>query len=235
MTRIALFGSEGRMGRLIAEEIMDNPDFDLIQTFDSGDELSLNPSVEIVVDFSLPQAWSALNTLVSGKEVAIVSGTTGLGETEQQMLKSWSKNHAVFYSSNMSVGIHVLGMLMKTATRMLEGFDRELIEFHHGRKKDSPSGTALSLLSNWDGEKIYGRHGDTGEREAGTVGVHAVRGGDVAGEHHLHFMGEGERLTLSHLATDRRVFVKGALRAALFIKGKTSGLYGMEDMLAQKS
>ncbi len=236
MTRIALFGSKGRMGRLIAEEIMGNPDFDLIQTFDMGDELALDPSVELVIDFSLPQAWKSLDSLVNGTNVAVVSGTTGLGKTEMQLLKSWSKNHAVFYSSNMSVGIHVLGMLMKTATRMLgESFDRELIEFHHGRKKDSPSGTALSLLENWNGEKIYGRHGNTGEREAGTVGVHAVRGGDIAGEHHLYFLGEGERLTLSHLATDRRVFVKGALRAAAFIAGKPPGLYDMEDLLSQQT
>ncbi len=236
MTRIALFGSEGRMGKLIAEEVTGNPGYEVIQAFDSGDELTLDPRVEVVIDFSLPQAFSALNTLVKGKDVAIVSGTTGLGETERQMLESWSRNHAVFYSSNMSVGVHVLGMLMKTATRMLgESFDRELIEFHHGRKKDSPSGTALSLLNNWDGEQVYGRLGDTGERKAGTVGVHAVRGGDVAGEHHLHFLGDGERLTLSHLATNRRVFVMGALRAAAFIVGKPYGLYRMEDLLDQKT
>lgn len=121
---------------------------------------------------------------------------------------------------------------METASSMLgDDFDRELIEFHHRRKKDSPSGTALSLLKNWDGEKVYGRHGDTGERKSGTVGVHAVRGGDVVGEHHLYFMGDGERLTVSHQATDRRVFALGAIRAADFIVSKSSGLYNMEDML----
>ncbi len=230
MRRVAIFGADGRMGRLAAEEASGR--LDLVQTFDTGDELILNPLVEVVVDFSLPSAWKNLNTLIAGSDAALVSGTTGLGEDERGMLEKWAAKRPVFYSSNMSVGIHVLGKLMETASGMLgDSFDRELIEFHHGKKKDSPSGTALSLLNKWDGEKVYGRHGNTGERESGTVGVHAVRGGDVIGEHHLYFLGEGERLTISHIATDRKVFALGAVRAAQFIAGKPPGLYGMEDML----
>ncbi len=232
MTAVAIFGSEGRMGKLVTEEVVKNPDFDLIQTFDSGDELNLLPSVKVVVDFSLPQAWRNLDTLVTGADVAIVSGTTGIGVTERGMLKSWSQKHAVFYSSNMSVGIHVLGKLMKIATSMLgDSFDRELIEFHHGEKKDSPSGTALSLLNNWNGSHVFGREGVVDCRDSGSIGVHSVRGGDVVGDHHLYFLGEGERLTLSHSATSRKVFVCGALRAAEFITRQPVGLYSMEDML----
>ena len=230
MTRAAVFGANGRMGRLIAKEAFGR--LDLIQTFDAGDELVLNPAVEVVIDFSLPSAWSNLNTLLAGTDVALVSGTTGLGEAETLLLDSWKTSRPVFYSSNMSVGIYVLGRLMETASSMLgESFDRELIEFHHRRKKDSPSGTALSLLKRWDGDKIFGRQGNTGEREFGTVGVHAVRGGDVIGEHHLYFLGEGERLTISHQATDRKVFALGAIRAAHFVTGKAVGIYGMEDLL----
>ncbi|MCD4709025.1 MAG: 4-hydroxy-tetrahydrodipicolinate reductase [Candidatus Sabulitectum sp.] len=230
MTKVAVFGADGRMGRLVADE--SGGRLDLIQTFDTGDELTLNPQVEVVIDFSLPSAWNNMNTLIAGTDVALVSGTTGLGEDERRMLEIWVTRRPVFYSSNMSVGIHVLGKLMEAASGMLgDGFDRELIEFHHRGKKDSPSGTALSLLKRWDGEKVYGRQGGTGERETGTVGVHAVRGGDVTGEHHLHFLGDGERVTISHLATDRRVFALGAIRAADFIAGKPPGIYGMEDML----
>ncbi len=230
MTKVAVFGADGRMGRLIIEEAPGR--LDLVQTFDAGDELTLSSSVEVVIDFSLPSAWNSLNTLIAGTDVALVSGTTGLGESERILLNNWKTSRPVFYSSNMSVGIFVLGKLMETASDLLDdSFDRELIEFHHRRKKDSPSGTALSLLKIWDGDKVYGRHGNTGERETGTVGVHAVRGGDVTGEHHLHFLGEGERLTISHLATDRRVFALGAIRAADFIAGKTPGMYSMEDML----
>ncbi|MCK5131560.1 MAG: 4-hydroxy-tetrahydrodipicolinate reductase [Candidatus Sabulitectum sp.] len=230
MTRVAIFGANGRMGRLIAEEASGR--FDLVQAFDAGDEFKLDSSVEVVIDFSLPSAWNDLNTLIAGTDAALVSGTTGLDESERTLLNKWITSRPVFYSSNMSVGIHVLGRLMETASGMLgDSFDRELIEFHHRRKKDSPSGTALSLLKRWDGEKIFGRHGNTGEREFGTVGVHAVRGGDVVGEHHLHFLGDGERLTISHLATDRRVFALGAIRAADFIAGRPPGIYTMEDML----
>ena len=230
MTGAAIFGAQGRMGRLIYEEVKDR--FDLIQIFDTGDTLKLDPSVEVVFDFSLPSAWNDLDRLIAGTEVALVSGTTGLGEAETRLLTRWAASHPVFYSSNMSVGIHVLGKLMDTASQMLgDSFDRELIEFHHRRKKDSPSGTALSLLNNWDGERVFGRQKNTGERVPGTVGVHSVRGGDVAGEHHLYFLGEGERLTISHLATERRVFALGAVRAAEFIAGKPAGMYSMEDML----
>ncbi|MCK5842114.1 MAG: 4-hydroxy-tetrahydrodipicolinate reductase [Candidatus Sabulitectum sp.] len=231
MTRVAVFGAAGRMGRLIAAEAAAGT-VDMIQAFDAGDELTLDPSVEVVLDFSLPSAWNDLDGLLKGTGVALVSGTTGLGEKEIALLHQWKASHPVFYSSNMSVGIHVLGRLMELASGMLgENFDRELIEFHHRNKKDSPSGTALSLLKNWDGERVFGRRGNTGERKTGSVGVHAVRGGDVTGEHHLYFMGDGERLTLSHMATDRRVFALGAIRAAVFVAGKPPGMYSMEDML----
>lgn len=230
MTKVAIFGANGRMGRLITHEAQGR--LDVVQTLDEGDDLLLNPSVQVVIDFSLPSAWNSLNALISRTDVALVSGTTGLEEQERKLLEGWITCHPVFYSSNMSVGIHVLSRLMEVASGMLDdSFDRELIEFHHRKKKDSPSGTALSLMEKWGGEKVYGRIGNTGERECGTVGVHAVRGGDVVGEHHLHFLGEGERLTISHLVTDRKVFALGAIRAAGFLAGKPPGMYTMEDML----
>jgi len=230
MTRVAIFGAEGRMGRLLTTEAEGR--IDLVQSFDTEDELTLDPSVEVVIDFSLPSAWNNLDTLIRGTDVALVSGTTGLGEDQVALLRKWKANHPVFYSANMSVGIHVLGRLMELASSMLgENFDRELIEFHHGNKNDSPSGTALSLLKNWDGDRVFGRNGNIGKRKKGSVGVHSVRGGDVTGEHHLYFLGEGERLTLSHMATNRRVFALGAIRAADFVAGKPSGMYSMEDML----
>ncbi len=230
MTRIAVFGANGRMGKLVIQEALG--EVEVIQTFDAGDMLHLDPTVEVVIDFSLPAAWDNLDTLISGKNVSLVSGTTGLADKEKNKLKQWSAEHPVFYSSNMSIGIFVLNKLLSDASEMLgDSFDKELIEFHHRRKKDSPSGTALSILNNWNEEAVYGRHGESGERQSGTIGVHAVRGGDVIGEHQLHFLGDGERLTISHTATDRRVFAIGAIRAALFITGKPIGMYNMEDLL----
>jgi len=230
MTKVAIFGSEGRMGRLFASRALGK--LEIVQTFDKGDSCKLNSSVEVVIDFSQASAWEDLNTLLTGTDAALVSGTTGTGVNESRYLEKWSSVRPVFYSSNMSIGIYVLGKLMRIATDMLgDSFDRELVEFHHRNKKDSPSGTALSLLKNWPGRVVIGRNGDSGEREPGTAGVHSVRGGDVAGEHHLYFLGNGERLAISHTATDRIVFVHGAIRAAEFIAGRPSGLYGMEDML----
>jgi len=230
VTKVAIFGSEGRMGRLFTRE--SSGKLEIVQTFDKGDSYKLNSSVEVVIDFSQASAWNDLDTLLSGTEAALVSGTTGTGVDESSYLEKWSSERPVFYSSNMSIGIYVLGNLMRIATDMLgDSFDHELVEFHHRNKKDSPSGTALSLLENWPGRVVIGRNEDSGERESGTAGVHSVRGGDVAGEHHIYFLGDGERLTISHTATDRAVFVHGAIRAAEFIAGKPYGLYGMGDML----
>lgn len=230
MIKVAVFGANGRMGKLLIEEAKSR--FNIIQTFDENSNFQLDDSVDVLIDFSLPSAWNNLDALLSKTTVALVSGTTGLSEANVLMLEKWARKRPVFYSSNMSVGVYTLSKLMKTATNMLgEGFDKELIEFHHRHKKDSPSGTAETLLENWTGKQIYGRKGNIGERESGTTGVHAVRGGDVIGEHHLYFLGDGERLTLSHQATDRKVFVFGALRAVEFIVNKSPGLYSMGDML----
>jgi len=227
---VTVFGALGRMGRILLAE--NSSDIEIVQAIDREDPLEIHPDSRVVMDFSIPEAWNSLDTLLSSGKAALVSGTTGIGDQQKTLLRKWSAERPVFYSSNMSVGIHVLGRLMAQADAMLDSsFDRELIEFHHGAKVDSPSGTALSLLKNWPGERVHGRKGNTGMRPRGEIGVHSVRGGDVAGEHHLHYMGQGERIVLSHIATDRRVFALGAIRAAMFICGRGKGLYGMEDML----
>lgn len=215
MISISVFGAAGRMGRLLCSIVPE--DIRVIQRTDLNDELRPEPGIDVVVDFSLASAWKSLDRYLMGTSAALVSGTTGLGPGQMELLEKWAGERPVFHSSNMSVGIYVLGRLMKIADQMLgNGFDRELVEFHHSKKLDAPSGTAKSLLANWP----------EGTRS------HAVRGGDIAGEHHLHYMGPGERLVLSHLATDRKVFALGAIRAVRFMAGKTgSGLYGMEDML----
>lgn len=230
MIPVAVFGAMGRMGKLIQSGSFS--DVKIVQTFDQGDELVLKPEVRVVVDFSLPVAWHSLDLLLKTGDAALVSGTTGIGEDERALLNKWALNRPVFYSSNMSIGIHVMKKLLVQAEKILgDSFDIELIEFHHNRKIDSPSGTALSLLDGIPGRRVHGREGASGPRAHGEVGVHSVRGGDVAGEHHIHFLGQGERLVISHAATDRRIFAQGALRAVEFIADMDPGLYGMEDML----
>lgn len=231
--KCAVFGALGRMGRLLTEEA---PLFSIEITagLDRGSPPVLPAGTDIVLDFSSPDAWKDLDTVLDCSPAGLVSGTTGLGPDALSMLRRWSLERPVFHSPNMSTGVFVLNSLVRKARDMLgEGFDLEVVEIHHRNKEDSPSGTALSLIQGMPGHRVLGRNGFTGRRPRGDIGVHSLRGGDVPGEHQVHLMGDGERLCLTHSATGRRVFALGALRAALFLIGKPPGLYGMEDMLGK--
>lgn len=236
--KLCVFGSEGRMGRLIRREAGDAVAacYDLVPPGTPPD-VPMPEDIDVVLDFSLPSAWKDLDGLLEGSRAALVTGTTGLGPPQKVMLEAWARGRAVFAASNMSVGIHVLGRLLDTAAGMLSGdFDLEVVEIHHGGKVDSPSGTALGLVDIWEdhagaGSRMTGRSGAVGPRRSDEIGIHSLRGGDVAGEHQLHLLGSGERLTLSHAASGRRTFALGALRAAAFVAGRPPGLYTMEDML----
>lgn len=239
--KLCVFGSQGRMGKLVREEAGDS----VIACYDArppgrSPVEPLPGETDVVIDFSLPSAWHDLDTLLSSGDAALVSGTTGLGPSEEKMLRSWSRQRPVFYSSNMSRGIYVLGKLLKQAALMLKDqFSLEIVEYHHSGKVDSPSGTALTLAEIWrsaegGGELVMGRSGPAGPREDEEIGIHSVRGGDVTGDHELNLLGQGERLCLSHSATGRRTFALGALRAAQFLRGMEPGLYGMEDMMNKR-
>jgi len=236
--KLCIFGSEGRMGKLIREEAGDS----VIACYDVippgiGSYTPVPEAVDVVLDFSLPSAWKDLDRLLDTTSAALVTGTTGLGPSEKEMLISWSGERAVFSSSNMSIGIYVLGKLLATAGQMLaEDFDLEIVECHHAGKVDSPSGTALALNDIWKkngggNRETLGRSGKTGPRPHDETGIHSIRGGDVAGDHQLHLLGKGERLLLAHMATGRSTFATGALKAAEFVIGKTPGLYSMDDLM----
>ncbi len=238
---ICVFGSEGRMGQLVREEAGKS----VIARYDrtppgASVDIPLPPEVDTVIDFSLPSAWRDLDKLLHGTSAGLVSGTTGLGNTEMELLRKWSSERPVFFASNMSMGIYVLGRLLQTAASMLsDDFDLEIVEFHHRGKIDSPSGTALSLYEIWEknsgGNKImHGRSGSAGPRSPDETGIHSVRGGDIVGDHQLYLLGDGEKLLLSHSATGRRTFAVGALKAADFIYGKPPGLYSMGDMMSER-
>lgn len=238
MSGIAVFGSEGRMGRLLREAAGASV-LACYDRFPPGlpSDVPLPPEVDVVIEFTLPGAWADLDRLLSGTDVALVSGTTGLGPEDQVMLEKWVGERAVFRASNMSIGIHVLGRLLRAAGRLLsDSFDLEVVEFHHGGKVDSPSGTALDLVEIWEGtggggRRVSGRSGPSGPREHGETGIHSVRGGDLAGEHQLHLLGSGERLLLAHSATGRGTFAAGALQAAEYVRDRPPGLYCMDDLL----
>lgn len=239
--KLCVFGSEGRMGRLIREAAGDSVAacYDAVPPGTPPD-VPLPGEVEVVLDFSLPSAWTDLDRLLSGSRAALVTGTTGLGPSHRARLERWATERPVFASSNMSVGIYALGRLLKLAGKMLaEDFVLELVEIHHGSKVDSPSGTALSLVDIWEectggGSRTMGRSGPTGPRKPDETGIHSLRGGDVTGEHQLHLLGAGERLGLTHIATGRMTFVRGALKAAEFLLGRPPGLYSMADMMEGK-
>ncbi len=194
---------------------------------------------KVVIDFSAPPATAALAAVAARSGVAVVSGTTGLDAAATSALDRASKHVAVLWEPNMSVGVHVLGELVRQAVlRLGADFDVEIVETHHRRKVDAPSGTALRLAQvardarRDDAALVHGRQGRPGERSKAEIAVHALRGGDVVGDHTVHLLGAGERLELTHRASSRDLFAHGALRAACWIVGRPAGRYALADVLA---
>lgn len=238
MTRLAVLGASGRMGQAVlclASEL----DFEVVAQVSAGEDLAsiARSKAEVVIDFSSPDATRALSKIAADAGAAIVSGTTGLDDKTLRELDAASTKVPIFWAPNMSIGVHVLGVLVARATEMLgPEFDIEIIEAHHRRKVDAPSGTALRLAEIAESarggavELVHGRSGKPGARAASEIGMHAMRGGDVIGDHHVHLLGEGERIELVHRASNRDLFARGALRAARFVVGKPPGRYAMSDL-----
>lgn len=196
---------------------------------------------DVIVDFSAHKGTAGNAPRVAEAGKALVSGTTGLEPEEKRALEEAAKRIPVVWSPNMSVGMNLLFALVEQAAAILKdkGYDCEIVERHHRHKKDAPSGSALRLGEAvargfaWDlGQTVqHGRHGNVGERPARQIGFHAVRGGDIVGDHTVLFAAEGELLELSHRATSRDAFAAGALRAASWVVGQKPGLYSMRDVL----
>ncbi|MCL2779047.1 MAG: 4-hydroxy-tetrahydrodipicolinate reductase [Polyangiaceae bacterium] len=191
----------------------------------------------VVVDFSAPQALVEACSVCAKAKVALVSGTTGLSDVARAALSDAAKQCAVMWEPNMSIGVHVLATLVKQAALTLgDDFDVEVVETHHRAKVDAPSGTAIRLgdvVRKARGSHfVHGREGRPGPRAQNEIGMHAVRGGDVVGDHTVFFFGAGERLELTHRASNRELFAHGALRAALWISGRAPGRYTLDDMVA---
>jgi 4-hydroxy-tetrahydrodipicolinate reductase len=194
----------------------------------------------VIVDFSVPSATVALASIAAKTGSALVSGTTGLGDDARAALDRASKQVAVLWEPNMSIGAHVLGRLVSQAASALADWDVEIVEIHHRAKVDAPSGTAMRLADTVQNARagaaqvVHGRHGKRGPRAPAEVGVHSLRGGDVVGDHVVHLIGDGEQIELGHRATSRDVFAQGALRAARWIHSRGAGLYTMDDVLEVK-
>ncbi|MEO8798437.1 MAG: 4-hydroxy-tetrahydrodipicolinate reductase [Polyangiaceae bacterium] len=239
--RLGVVGASGKMGQSILRLARESGQFEIACEISEGDDLGVveRTRPEVVIDFSRPLGTLVLAPLAAKVGAGLVVGTTGLDATCDAALGEAAKKVPVFTATNMSVGVYVLGVLAARATKMLGSeFDVEIVEAHHKRKVDAPSGTALTLaklVSEARGPDTVLRHGREGQicaRNPHEIGMHAVRGGDVIGEHTVFFYGEGERLELSHKASNRDLFARGALRAASWLVTQKPGKYGMSDLLS---
>lgn len=198
------------------------------------------PPDSVCLDFTAPAALAALLDKLEGSSVRFVVGTTGLSKAETARLERFSRRHAVVFSPNMSLGVNLLFHLTDIVARKLgTAFDIEIIEAHHHFKKDAPSGTArrlgeiaaAALGESYESSVRNGREGMVGERAKTEIGMHAVRGGDIVGDHTVLFAGTGERVELRHAAQSRAPLAAGAIAAAKWVAAKAPGLYGMNDVL----
>lgn len=198
---------------------------------------------DVMIDFSSAEAAEAVIEYCAQNKVALVMGTTGLSEGHVRKLQAAGKKIAIVRASNMSVGMNVLFRLVGKVAQMLgDDYDVELVEAHHRFKKDAPSGSAITLAKNiaaqtgrdWPGCVVHGRKGKDALRQAGTIGMHAVRAGDITGEHSVMFSTLGETVTLAHRAHNRYTFAGGALRAARWVVGTKPGVYSMGDVLGME-
>ncbi|MCK6527136.1 4-hydroxy-tetrahydrodipicolinate reductase [Myxococcota bacterium] len=245
--RVAVHGAGGRMGGRLVRLIGEDPGLVLAGGLGRGDDLpAALRGADVVVDFSSPDGTARVCEAAQGLRIPAVVGTTGLDPRGRAAVEALAARAPVVLAPNTSAGVHVLLRLAALAARLLgEGYDAEIVEVHHRGKADAPSGTALLLAralaeaagGSLEDRAVCHREGRTGPRPPGSVGVQALRGGDVVGEHTVLLLGDGERLELTHRCTDRDVFARGALRAARWVAepGRPPGLYGMEDVLGPRA
>lgn len=260
--KLAIFGASGRMGQAIARLAHEAGDIQVVGAIaassdphlgkDIGELAGVGPmgveisadlssgllGAEAVIDFSIASAAPALYAACERQGVALVSGTTNLDDKGLAALEKTQAKVPVVWTSNMSRGVQVLAEVVEYALRRLGAeFDVEIVEVHHRRKVDSPSGTAVRLAEaaqqvRSELDEVRGRDGQVGARKPEELGNFGVRGGDVIGDHTVHLLGDGERLELTHRATNRDLFARGAIAAARFVAGKPAGRYTIKDVLA---
>ncbi len=239
--RVGVFGGGGRMGRAVAEAIEADPGLTLAALVGRQTPTDVHfGDCDVVVDFSVAAATPNLVARLGPGHAALVSGVTGRTPAQEALLADRAAVAPVLIAANFSIGVAVLRRLVREAVTALgAGWDVEILEVHHRRKADAPSGTALLLGHEaararglpWPDALKDARRGVTGPRSEGEIGVGALRGGDVVGEHTVMLLGEAERLELVHRAGDRRIFALGAVRAARWIAGRPPGRYSLDDVL----
>lgn len=257
MLKVGIVGLGGRMGHALYECCLGLDGAKIVSGIDKNtdtlpsgcsaevvdDPYKLSAAPDLFIDFSRPEC--SLNVLKYAKEhgCKVVLGTTGFDYDQKDQIKEYSKHVPIVFAANFSVGVNVLLNLVKKTAQIMGDSDIEIVEAHHRYKVDSPSGTALAIGEaaaagrnvNLKDVMVSGRDGITGERIYGSIGFSSVRGGDIVGNHTAMFCSEGERLELTHIATSRQTFARGAFRAALWLENKKAGLYDMNEVLGLKA
>ena len=243
MIKILLSGAAGRMGKAISETAENYPDIkithkvDIVQGFENIDEIE-GDDVNVAVDLSSREGFKKALSWAQNHKKPLVVGTTGLTGDDLTAIDKAAKEIAVLQASNLSRGVNIMFEILRTAAALTHDADIEIVEMHHNKKKDAPSGTALEMgkiISEIQAERALsrrdGRSGMVGAREANEIGYHALRCGDVVGEHTAIFGFAGERIEISHKAASRTILAEGALCAARFLAGKKPGRYSMRDLI----
>lgn len=267
MIKIGILGASGKMGKslirevlktdnckLVAAVVKEDDDFlnkDISEIISVTDKLEItaNSNIEelfkasdVVIDFTSPESSIKAASYASKYSTKHVIGTTGFSEEQKQNLANYAKNTVIIVSSNMSLGVNLLAKLVEQTAKILgDSYDIEIVEMHHNKKVDAPSGTALMLGEsaakgidkNLEDVACKSRDGIIGARPKGEIGFSTIRGGDVVGEHTVIFASNGERIELTHKASDRSIFCKGAVRASIWSEGKPNGLYNMHDVIGR--
>jgi 4-hydroxy-tetrahydrodipicolinate reductase len=250
MIKVLMSGCNGKMGQVITRLATDKNDIKIVAGFDMRDNIqntypvftqldACNIDVDVIIDFSNPAALDNLLSFAVSKKIPLVMATTGLSQQQVKQLHETSALIPIFFSANMSLGVNLLINLVKQAAKVLEGnFDIEVIEKHHNQKIDAPSGTALAIADAINeelinkAEYVYDRHSKRKKRTNQEIGIHAVRGGTIVGDHSVLFAGNDEIIEVNHIAMSKEIFGVGALKAAKYLYNKKPGIYNMGQLIA---
>lgn len=249
MIKILLSGANGRMGKAITRLVKESDMAEIVCGVDLNTESTegfpvyacfdaVQETPDVIIDFSNPANFENLMAFAKAKRLPLVVATTGLSKEQTEAMKQAASEIPVFFSANYSLGVNLICELAKKAARFLgDGFDIEIVERHHNQKLDAPSGTALAIADSINealeqpAHYVYDRHSVRKKREKTEIGIHAVRGGTIVGDHTVIFAGNNEVIELKHSAASREIFATGAVKAGIFMAGKTPGFYNMTDLI----
>lgn len=249
MIKIIMNGCSGKMGQVISRLVDERDDAEIVCGFDVFDNgmcqypVFTNPEeftgeADVLIDFSHPSALTGVLKFCRNRKIPAIICTTGLTNEQKNEMEAAAEHTGIFFSANMSLGINLLTELVKKAAGVLEGsFDIEIVERHHNQKIDAPSGTALAIADaisetlSAPSEYTYDRHSVRAKRKPTEIGIHAVRGGTIVGDHTVIFAGKDEVIEVKHSAASKEVFAAGAVKAAIYMVGKIKGMYNMSDLI----